>query len=118
MMKSNQIIAQNQRVQRITPTIVVVGIDIGEEKHVAQATDFRGIVITNRAWTFANTAQGFESLLDQIQRVQGDQGLDRVVWDKRTRKPHNERSSSTAAQRNARNVAFPFTITPAKTDSV
>ena len=78
-MKSSAIHTQNQRVQHISPTTVVVGIDIGKAQHVAQATDFRGIVLTKRSWAFANTHPGFESLLDYIQRVQRDHGLDRVV---------------------------------------
>ena len=69
-MKSNAIRTQNQRVQHISPTTVVVGIDIGKAQHVAQATDFRGIVLTRRSWAFANTHAGFESLRDYIQRVQ------------------------------------------------
>ncbi len=78
-MKSNAIRTQNQRVQHISPTTVVVGIDIGKAQHVAQTTDFRGIVLTKRSWAFANTHAGFESLLTHVQRVQRDHGLDRVV---------------------------------------
>lgn len=78
-MKSSAIHTQNQRVQRITPTTVVVGIDIGKDKHVAQTTDFRGIVLTHRPWAFANTLAGFNSLLAHIQQVQQGRGLDRVM---------------------------------------
>ncbi len=52
-MKSSAIHTQNQRVQHISPTTVVVGIDIGKAQHVAQATDFRGIVLTRRSWAFS-----------------------------------------------------------------
>lgn len=48
-MKSRLIKAQNQRVVRITPSTLVVGIDIAKEKHAVQAINFRGVVLTNRA---------------------------------------------------------------------
>ncbi len=43
-MKSRQIAAQNQRVERISTSTLVGGIDIAKEKHAAQATTFRGNV--------------------------------------------------------------------------
>lgn len=48
-MHSKQILAQNQRIERITPATLVVGVDIAKERHVAQAINFRGIVLTSRA---------------------------------------------------------------------
>ncbi|OMF00835.1 hypothetical protein BK127_37965 [Paenibacillus sp. FSL H7-0331] len=42
-MKFKQSDGQNQRIERITTSHLVVGIDIAKEFHVAQATNFRGI---------------------------------------------------------------------------
>jgi hypothetical protein len=61
-MKSRLIKAQNQRVERISTTTLVVGIDIAKEKHAAQAINFRGIVLTNRPIIFSNDHVGFDGL--------------------------------------------------------
>ncbi|RCW39906.1 hypothetical protein DFP97_1464 [Paenibacillus prosopidis] len=53
-MKSRLIKAQNQRVERISTSTLVIGIDIAKEKHAAQAINFRGIVLTNRPIMFSN----------------------------------------------------------------
>lgn len=41
-MPSKQILAQNQRIECITPTTWVLGADIAKEWHVSQAMTFRG----------------------------------------------------------------------------
>ncbi|RCW40282.1 hypothetical protein DFP97_1393 [Paenibacillus prosopidis] len=45
-MKFKQSVGQNQRIERITTSHLVVGIDMAKEVHVAQATNFRGIVLS------------------------------------------------------------------------
>ncbi|MDQ8738318.1 IS110 family transposase, partial [Paenibacillus sp. LHD-38] len=40
-MKSRLIKAQNQRVERVSTSTLVIGIDIAKEKHAAQAINFR-----------------------------------------------------------------------------
>ncbi|MDQ0887993.1 transposase [Paenibacillus sp. V4I9] len=76
-MKFKQTDGQNQRIERITTSHLVVGIDIAKETHVAQATNFRGIVLSQRHLTFSNTIEGFEKLvrwidgLKQKHRLQG-----------------------------------------------
>ncbi len=47
-MKFKQTDGQNQRIERISTSHLVVGIDIAKETHVAQATNFRGIVLSKR----------------------------------------------------------------------
>ncbi|MCU6793389.1 hypothetical protein OB236_14880, partial [Paenibacillus sp. WQ 127069] len=47
LMKFKQSDGQNQRIERISTTHLIVGIDIAKETHVAQATNFRGIILTN-----------------------------------------------------------------------
>jgi transposase len=78
-MKSRLIKAQNQRVERITTTTLVVGIDIAKEKHAAQAINFRGIVLTNRTITFSNDENGFEHLERSIRKLQKMHGMDDVI---------------------------------------
>ncbi|MEW9669872.1 hypothetical protein [Ammoniphilus sp. 3BR4] len=61
-MKFKQSHGQNQRIERITPSHLVVGIDMAKERHVAQATNFRGIVLSNRHLTFNNELEEFTKL--------------------------------------------------------
>ncbi|MCG7218132.1 IS110 family transposase [Paenibacillus mucilaginosus] len=67
-MKFKQSDVQNQRIERITTSHLVVGIDMPKETHVAEATNFRGIVLSNRHLSFKNTAKGYEKLqrLDRV----------------------------------------------------
>jgi transposase len=77
-MKFKQSDGQNQRVERISTSHLVIGIDIAKETHVAQATNFRGIVLTNRHLTFPNTLEGFEKLdrwMDGLQQKHRLKGL-------------------------------------------
>jgi transposase len=69
---------KNQRIERISTSHLVVGIDIAKETHVAQATNFRGIVLTKRHLTFPNTREGFEKLdrwMDGLQQKHRLKGL-------------------------------------------
>ena len=69
-MKFKQSEGQNQRIERISTSHLVVGIDIAKETHVAQATNFRGIVLTKRHLSFSNTIEGFEKLERWIDGLQ------------------------------------------------
>lgn len=59
-MKFKQTDAQNQRIEQITTSHLVLGIDMAKETHVAQATNFRGIVVSKRHLSFSNSMEGFE----------------------------------------------------------
>jgi transposase len=78
-MKSRLIKAQNQRVERISTSTLVIGIDIAKEKHAAQAINFRGIVLTNRPIMFSNDHAGFEHLISSIRKLQKMHNLNDVV---------------------------------------
>jgi transposase len=69
-MKSSLIKYQNQRVERISTSTLVIGIDIAKEKHAAQAINFRGIVLTKRPILFSNDLAGFEHLEHSIRKLQ------------------------------------------------
>jgi transposase len=62
LIKFKQSDGQNQRIERITTSDLVVGIDMAKDTHVAQATNFRGIVLSNRHVSFSNAIEGFEKL--------------------------------------------------------
>ncbi|TVY08216.1 IS110 family transposase [Paenibacillus cremeus] len=78
-MKSRLIKAQNQRVERISTSTLVIGIDIAKEKHAAQAINFRGIVLTNRPIMFSNDHVGFEHLTSSIRKLQKVHNMNDVV---------------------------------------
>ncbi|AEI39689.1 IS110 family transposase [Paenibacillus mucilaginosus] len=78
-MKSNLIKSQNQRVERISTSTLVIGIDIAKEKHAAQAINFRGIVLTKRPILFSNDLAGFEYLEQSIRKLQKMHGMNDVV---------------------------------------
>ncbi|MGO4549260.1 transposase [Paenibacillus sp. 2TAB23] len=46
-----------------------MGIDVAKETHVAQATNFRGVVLSKRHLTFSNTIEGFEKLERWIEGI-------------------------------------------------
>lgn len=60
---------QNQLIENITSSHLVVGIDIAQQTHVARAVNFRGIII-GKALLFTNDEDGFNSLLQWIQKLQ------------------------------------------------
>lgn len=78
-MKFKQSEAQNQRIERITPSHLVVGIDMAKETHVAQVTNYRGIVLTNRHLSFSNTIEGFEKLQRWMEGIQQKHRLSSVI---------------------------------------
>ncbi|QQE78244.1 IS110 family transposase [Alicyclobacillus sp. SO9] len=78
-MKSRLVNAQNQRIERISTTTLVVGIDIAKEKHAAQAINFRGIVLNNKPVVFANDLSGFEHLGQTIRKLQKAHSMDNVI---------------------------------------
>ncbi|SDO37271.1 Transposase [Paenibacillus sp. yr247] len=80
-MKFKQTDGQNQRIERITTPHLVVGIDIAKETHVAQATNFRGIVLSNRHLTFSNTIEGFEKLVRWIDGLKQKHRLQGLIID-------------------------------------
>lgn len=78
-MKSRLVKVQNQRVERISTTTLVIGIDIAKERHAAQAINFRGIVLSNKPIIFSNDRSGFEHLERTIRKLQTTHGMDDVI---------------------------------------
>ncbi|GAX89205.1 IS110 family transposase [Effusibacillus lacus] len=78
-MKFKQSHGQNQRIERITTSHLVVGIDIAKEAHAAQATNFRGIVVSKRHLTFSNAQDGFEKLQRWIHELQQKHCLEGLI---------------------------------------
>ncbi|MFJ5763703.1 IS110 family transposase [Neobacillus sp. NPDC093182] len=69
---------QNQLIERISDTHLIVGVDIAQQLHVARAVNFRGIVVGDPL-TFENNEEGFVKLLSWIQNLQRLKDLDSTI---------------------------------------
>ena len=69
---------QNQLIERISDTHLIVGVDIAQQLHVARAVNFRGIVVGDPL-TFENNEEGFVKLLSWIQNLQKLKNLDSTI---------------------------------------
>lgn len=69
---------QNQLIERISDTHLIVGVDIAQQLHVARAVNFRGIVVGDPL-TFENNEEGFINLLNWLQNLQRLKNLDSAI---------------------------------------
>ncbi|USK33319.1 IS110 family transposase [Bacillus sp. F19] len=69
---------QNQLIERISDTHLIVGVDIAQQLHVARAVNFRGIVIGDPI-TFENNEEGFVKLLNWIKDLKRIKNLDAEI---------------------------------------
>lgn len=60
---------QNQRINQVKETTLVVGIDIGSTTHYARAFDWRGIEL-GKVFRFSNSREGFDSFRNWMQWLQ------------------------------------------------
>ena len=52
---------QNEKIEQVTDSTMVVGVDIGSQIHYARAFDNRGRELTKRIFPFHNDLEGFNS---------------------------------------------------------
>ncbi|MDQ6597848.1 IS110 family transposase [Bacillus salipaludis] len=69
---------QNQLIERISDTHLIVGVDIAQQLHIARAVNFRGIVVGDPL-SFENNEEGFVKLLSWIQNLQKLKKLDSTI---------------------------------------
>ena len=50
---------QNEKINQVCEKNLIVGIDVGSEKHYARAFDWRGVELSKKAYSFRNDAEGF-----------------------------------------------------------
>lgn len=55
---------KNKKLSFISDDMLILGCDVGSETHYARAIDTRGRELSKSAFSFSNSAEGFESLLD------------------------------------------------------
>jgi transposase len=69
---------QNQLIERISDTHLIVGVDISQQFHVARAVNFRGIVVGDPL-TFVNNEEGFVKLQNWIEKLKRLKNLDSTI---------------------------------------
>ena len=70
--------AIQERLRRVTPTTIIVGIDVAKEIHFARITDYRGIDLI-KPFKVHNSIEGFESLLEKVEKIREKQSCDQVM---------------------------------------
>jgi transposase len=69
---------QNNKLAQITYQTLIVGVDIAKFNHVARAQDYRGVEF-GTSLPFENTKDGFERLLEWVQKLLNDHQMNRVL---------------------------------------
>ena len=53
---------QNEKIEQVTDTTLVIGVDVGSQLHYARAFDNRGKELTKRVLSFQNSIEGFNTV--------------------------------------------------------
>jgi transposase len=77
-MKRTQQDIQNGKLDAITATTLVVGVDVAKKTHFARSVDFRKREVGSVA-KFGNDREGFELILSEIRKRSNENGFDNVV---------------------------------------
>lgn len=67
-----------QRITRITPATIIVGIDAAKDLHWARVTDYRGVDLMKPVKVH-NNMDGFESLLAKVEKMRAKHCCDQVM---------------------------------------
>ena len=70
---------QNQKIEQVTSSTLVIGVDIGSKAQYARAFDWRGIEFTRKAFRFMNSHDGFNQFYEWMCRLMAETGLDNVI---------------------------------------
>lgn len=57
---------QNKKIEQVKETTMIVGIDVGSEKHYFRAFSWRGIELTGKPVAFSNSMEGFNSFYNSV----------------------------------------------------
>jgi len=67
-----------EKLQRITATTIIVGVDVAKEIHYARITDYRGLDLA-KPIKVHNSIEGFEALLSRVEKLRIKHSCDQVV---------------------------------------
>ena len=70
---------QNERIEQVTDTTLVIGVDIGSRTHYARAFDNRGRELTKKVFTFNNDIEGFNSFYHWADAIRTENNKTTVI---------------------------------------
>lgn len=70
---------QNKKIQQVKETTLVVGIDVGSEKHYFRAFNWRGIELTKKPIPFSNSMVGFNAFYEEATRIMKQHDLEEIL---------------------------------------
>lgn len=68
---------QNDKINQVTDTTIVVGIDIGSKTHYARVFNWRRLELSKKVLKFRNDSEGFG--FDWIRNLQAMNSMDKVI---------------------------------------
>ena len=60
---------QNEKIEQVTDTTLVIGVDVGSQLHYARAFDNRGKELTKRVISFQNNIEGFNTFNQWAEKI-------------------------------------------------
>ncbi len=70
---------QNKKIAQVKETTMIVGIDVGSEKHYFRAFNWRGIELTKKPVPFSNSMEGFNSFYSMIVELMQKNNLEEAM---------------------------------------
>ena len=70
---------QNKKIQQVKETTLVVGIDVGSQKHYFRAFNWRGIELTKKPIPFSNSMVGFNAFYEEVTRIMKQNDLEEIL---------------------------------------
>ena len=60
---------QNEKIEQVTESTLVLGVDIGSSEHYVRAFDYRGRELTKKVFRFSTDINGFNSFYDWVTQI-------------------------------------------------
>ena len=60
---------QNQKIEQVTESTLVLGVDIGSSEHYVRAFDYQGRELTRKVFRFSTDINGFNSFYDWVTQI-------------------------------------------------
>ena len=70
---------QNQKIAQVTDETLIIGVDIGGEKHYARAILARGFEVSKKPFPFTSTEEGFESFVSWAYNLADSHKLTKIM---------------------------------------
>ncbi len=69
---------QNFKISQVTPSTLVIGVDIAKSKHYARAFDWRGIELS-KVISFRTDKRGFRQFREWAEKIARDEGKNKII---------------------------------------